>query len=145
MRMVLQRVLSAEVWVAQTRIAQISHGMLAFVGFARHDTKENMLKGLDKLLHYRMFSNDAGKMSLNLAQVQGELLLVSQFTLLANTQKGLRPDFTPALAPSEAQILYDMLLNAALAKYPHVQSGQFGADMQVHLVNDGPVTFILED
>ena len=117
---------------------------MAFIGLGKGDTEATADKLLDKLLTYRVFNDDAGKMSLSLTQTGGGLLLVSQFTLMAATHKGLRPDFAPAMPPAEAKALFDYLVTQAQARYAHVQTGVFAADMQVSLVNDGPVTFMLE-
>lgn len=144
MRAVIQRVLSAQVSVDGQICGQIQHGVLVLLGLGKEDDLVRGKKLIDKILAYRMFNDAAGKMSLNVHQVNGGVLLVSQFTLLANTQKGLRPDFSPAMAPSDAKQLYDQLLNYARQQHPALATGIFAADMQVSLVNDGPVTFILE-
>lgn len=144
MRAVIQRVKSAQVSVENEICGQIQHGMLILLGLAKNDDFTQGKKLLDKILAYRMFSDAEGKMSLNVNQVHGGVLLVSQFTLLANTQKGLRPDFAPAMPPSEAKALYDQLVDYARQQHPALQTGIFAADMQVRLINDGPVTFILE-
>ncbi|MGL6253080.1 MAG: D-aminoacyl-tRNA deacylase, partial [Billgrantia desiderata] len=99
---------------------------------------------LHKLLHYRVFSDEAGKMNLDLQQVEGGLLLVSQFTLAADTRKGLRPSFSCAAPPADGERLFHYLLDRARAAWPRVESGEFAANMQVELINDGPVTFLLE-
>jgi D-tyrosyl-tRNA(Tyr) deacylase len=100
---------------------------------------------LHKLLNYRVFSDSAGKMNLSLRDVAGGLLLVSQFTLAADTRSGLRPGFSTAAPPAQGEALFENLLQQARAQHASVASGRFGADMQVHLVNDGPVTFLLEN
>lgn len=149
MRALIQRVQSAQVVVdqhssCQRCVGQIDAGLLAFIGLGKGDTEATADKLLDKLLAYRVFSDEAGKMSLSLTQTGAGLLLVSQFTLMALTNKGLRPDFAPAMPPAEAKALFDYLVTQAQARYAHVQTGVFAADMQVSLVNDGPVTFMLE-
>lgn len=140
----LQRVTSASVVVDEETIAAIETGLMVLVGMQRGDTHKEAERLLQRLLAYRVFEDEAGKMNRSLTDIQGGLLLVPQFTLPADTRKGNRPSFTPALAPDQAEPLFQKLL--ALAKNHHntVASGQFGADMQVSLTNDGPVTFWLE-
>ena len=144
MRALLQRVLEAKVVVDGQTTGQIDHGILVFLGLGKNDTLEIGKKLIDKILKYRFFDDEQGKMGWNVTQAQGGILLVSQFTLMAQTQKGLRPDFGPAMPPSDAQALYEQIVTYAQAQFEHVQTGIFGADMKVHLVNDGPVTFNLE-
>ena len=108
------------------------------------DTEASAAKLLHKLLNYRVFSDPEGKMNLSLADIDGGLLLVSQFTLAADTKSGLRPSFSTAAPPEVAHALFEHLLKEANRLHPQVASGRFGADMQVHLVNDGPVTFLLQ-
>lgn len=144
MRALIQRVRQASVEVNQQVIGQIDRGLLVFVGLAKTDTPQTAEKLLKKILTYRLFSDESGRMNLNLQQVNGGLLLVSQFTLMAETRKGLRPDFGPAMPPDEARELFSQLVEHAENIYPKVQTGEFGADMQVMLQNDGPVTFMLD-
>lgn len=144
MRALIQRVQSAHVVVDQQTVGQIDAGLLVLVGVGKGDTEATADKLLDKLLAYRVFSDEAGKMNLSLTQTGGGLLLVSQFTLMALTNKGLRPDFAPAMPPAEAKAQFELLVQKAQARHPIVQTGVFGADMQVSLVNDGPVTFMLD-
>jgi D-tyrosyl-tRNA(Tyr) deacylase len=144
MRALVQRVLEAKVVVDGETAGEIGHGVLVFLGLGKQDTLEKGQKLIDKILKYRFFDDEQGKMGWNLAQANGGLLLVSQFTLMAQTRKGLRPDFGPAMPPAEAQALYLQLADYAKAQFPNVQTGIFAADMKVHLVNDGPVTFNLE-
>ena len=144
MRALLQRVLEAKVVVEGEISGEIGSGLLVFLGIGKEDTLEKGQKLLDKILKYRCFEDEQGKMGWNVAQAGGGILLVSQFTLMAQTQKGLRPDFGPAMPPAEAKALYEKLLTYAKSQFPNVQSGIFAADMKVHLVNDGPVTFNLE-
>ena len=119
--------------------------LLAFIGIEKHDTAASAEKLLDKILAYRVFADSERKMNLNLRDIDGELMLVSQFTLAADTNKGLRPSFSSAMAPALAEELYQELLDIAQEKHARVASGKFAADMQVSLENDGPVTFILSN
>ncbi|TEU25550.1 D-aminoacyl-tRNA deacylase [Alkanindiges illinoisensis] len=144
MRALIQRVKHAKVEVDGNVIGQIEQGLLVFVGLGKTDTLQTAEKMLKKILAYRIFSDDSDRMNLNVQQVNGGLLLVSQFTLMAETRKGLRPDFGPAMPPDEARELFSQLVAHAKNVYPNVQTGAFGADMQVSLQNDGPVTFMLE-
>ncbi|WP_134018057.1 D-aminoacyl-tRNA deacylase [Modicisalibacter xianhensis] len=144
MRALIQRVSHARVDVAGRTVGAIDQGLLALIGVEKGDDEARADKLLHKLLHYRVFGDDAGKMNLDLQQVDGGLLLVSQFTLAADTHKGLRPSFSSAAPPAEGERLFEYLLTRARDTWPHVASGEFGADMQVSLLNDGPVTFLLE-
>lgn len=144
MRAFIQRSLSAHVSVDDKIVGQINHGLVVLLGIGREDTLEKGKKLIDKLLKYRIFDDENGKMGWNVAQANGRILLISQFTLYANTHKGLRPDFAPAMPPAEAEALYDALLSYLQSQYQHVAAGIFAADMQVHLINDGPVSFMLE-
>ncbi|MDQ1209095.1 D-tyrosyl-tRNA(Tyr) deacylase [Acinetobacter baylyi] len=144
MRALIQRVKEAKVIVDDVITGEIRQGLLVFLGLGRDDQLENGKKLIDKILKYRVFDDENGKMGWNLSQAQGGLLLVSQFTLMAQTQKGLRPDFGPAMPPQQAKVLYDQLVEYAQSQFDHVETGIFAADMQVHLINDGPVTFQLE-
>ncbi|WJW75634.1 D-aminoacyl-tRNA deacylase [Thiohalobacter sp. IOR34] len=140
----LQRVSQAEVRVAGERVAAIGAGLLVLVGVQRGDGAAEADRLLDRLLGYRVFADDAGRMNLALTEVGGGLLLVPQFTLAADTRKGMRPSFTPAAAPAEGQRWFEYLLARARERHAPVAAGRFGADMQVALVNEGPVTFWLE-
>lgn len=144
MRALLQRVLEAKVVVEGKTTGEIGHGILVFLGLGKEDTLDTGKKLIDKILKYRFFDDEQGKMGWNVSQAGGGILLVSQFTLMAQTQKGLRPDFGPAMPPSEARVLYEELVAYTKSQFENVQSGIFAADMKVHLVNDGPVTFNLE-
>lgn len=144
MKALIQRVRGARVEVEGEVVGAIDQGLLALVGVEPQDTPASVEKILHKLLNYRVFSDAAGKMNLSLSDVGGGLLLVSQFTLAADTKSGLRPGFSSAAPPALGAELFDLLVSQARAKHPQVATGQFGADMQVHLVNDGPVTFLLE-
>jgi D-tyrosyl-tRNA(Tyr) deacylase len=140
----LQRVSAAHVEVEQQVIAQIQQGLLVLVGVQADDDAALVERQLERLLNYRVFADSAGKMNLSLREVQGGLLLVPQFTLAANTRKGRRPSFASAASPQQGEVIFEAMVNAARAAHPLVECGRFGADMQVHLVNDGPVTFILD-
>lgn len=139
----LQRVNSARVKIGQQTHAEIGKGLLVFVGIEKADKEFLADALLDKILSLRVFADPAGKMNLDLQEVSGELMLVSQFTLAATTDRGLRPGFSSAMPPEPAQKLYNYLVESASARHAIVRSGKFGADMQVSLENDGPVTFIL--
>lgn len=144
MRALIQRVSFASVMVADTNIAQINTGILAYIGIGRQDGETQAKKLVDKLLHYRIFANAADKLDLNVQQVTGGMLLVPQFTLMADTNTGRRPDFKPAMPPDKAETLFDFLVDYAQQQYNHVSSGEFGADMQVVAHNEGPINFLLE-
>lgn len=144
MRALLQRVLEAKVIVEGKITGEIGHGILVFLGLGKEDTLDTGKKLIDKILKYRFFDDEQGKMGWNVSQAGGGILLVSQFTLMAQTQKGLRPDFGPAMPPSEARVLYEELVAYTKSQFENLQTGIFAADMKVHLVNDGPVTFNLE-
>lgn len=144
MKALLQRVSAARVDVAGETVGAIDRGLLVLVGVEPQDTEASADKLLHKLLNYRVFSDAEGKMNLSLGAVEGGLLLVSQFTLAADTRSGLRPSFSSAAPPAQGERLFDYLVARARAQYAQVATGRFGADMQVHLVNDGPVTFLLE-
>lgn len=144
MRALIQRVSQARVDVADQSIASIDHGLLVLLGVERDDDEAAADKMLHKLLHYRVFSDEDGKMNLNVQQAEGSLLIVSQFTLAADTSKGLRPGFSTAAQPQKAEKLYNFLLDQAKKSNLNIACGEFAANMQVHLCNDGPVTFLLE-
>ncbi|MFK7701545.1 D-aminoacyl-tRNA deacylase [Pseudomonas caspiana] len=144
MKGLLQRVSSASVEVDGQIVGSIDQGLMVLVGVEPQDTQASADKLLHKLLNYRVFSDADGKMNLSLRDVAGGLLLVSQFTLAADTKSGMRPSFSKAAPPALGAKLFEYLLNQAKSSHAVVESGQFGADMQVHLVNDGPVTFLLE-
>lgn len=141
---VLQRVRHASVAVDTTRVATIGQGLLVFVGIAKGDSDQDEAVLVEKILHLRIFSDKAGKMNYSLQDIQGELLLVSQFTLLANTRKGRRPSFESAALPDEARARYEHMLTTFKQKNISVQGGIFGADMLITLENDGPVTILLD-
>jgi len=140
----LQRVTQANVIVNGNVIGEIGHGLLVLLGVERADDETKADRLLQRLLGYRVFEDSAGKMNLNLQQIKGELLIVPQFTLPADTRKGTRPSFTPAAAPDEGRRLYNHFIQQARQHHSCVETGQFGADMQVSLTNSGPVTFWLQ-
>lgn len=144
MKALIQRVKRASVEVEGNVVGSIDSGLLALIGVEKHDDGASVEKLLHKLLHYRVFSDADGKMNHNLQQVNGGLLLVSQFTLAADTRKGLRPSFSSAAPPAQGEALFNLLVTQARTEWPNVATGEFGADMQVALINDGPVTFLLE-
>ena len=142
MKALIQRVSTASVTVAGETVGKIERGLLVFLGVEKPDTQIIAQKLLSKVLRYRVFNDAAGHMNLDVGQVDGSLLIVSQFTLAADTQKGLRPSFSSAMPPSDAEVLYEFFVAEAALVLP-VATGRFGADMQVRLANDGPVTFLL--
>ncbi|MDO4426782.1 MAG: D-aminoacyl-tRNA deacylase [Moraxella sp.] len=149
MKVLIQRVKSAAVTVDGVCVGSIEGGLLAYVGLAKGDDLACAKKLVDKLLAYRIFENTTdpdklGKMDKSVTDVAGGLLLVSQFTLMADTKSGRRPDFTPAMPPVEAKALFDALVDYAKSVHGQVATGRFGANMQVTAVNDGPTNFLLE-
>lgn len=139
----LQRVGTARVEVAGETVGAIETGLLVLVGVERGDREEQADRLLERLLGYRVFADSEGKMNLSVRDVGGGVLLVPQFTLAADTQKGMRPSFTPAASPTEGERLFDYLTIQARQRHAPVATGRFGAQMQVSLTNDGPVTFWL--
>lgn len=144
MKALLQRVTQARVEVCGEVVGSIDQGLLVLVGIEPQDDRAAADKLLQRLLKYRVFNDADGRMNCSVQEVQGGLLLVSQFTLAADTRKGLRPGFSTAATPAAAEQLFSYLLAQARQTHAAVASGRFGADMQVHLINDGPVTFLLE-
>jgi len=144
MKGLIQRVTQARVEVGGETVGAIDNGILLLLGVEAGDTREAADKLLHKVLHYRIFSDNDGKMNLNVQQAGGGLLVVSQFTLVADTAKGLRPSFSRGATPQLAEELYDYFSERARSLLGNVATGQFAADMQVSLCNDGPVTFLLE-
>lgn len=140
----LQRVAEARVKVDGETTGAINAGLMVLVCAERNDSEKEAGALLAKLLAYRVFADDAGKMNRSVRDVQGGLLLVPQFTLAADTQSGTRPSFAPAAAPVDGKRLFDYFVTAARKAHPVVETGRFGADMQVSLTNDGPVTFWLQ-
>lgn len=137
----VQRVSEASVTVDNKIISEIEHGLLVLLGVEKHDSSEQIEKLTRKISQYRLFSDNEGKMNLNVQQVNGAILVVSQFTLVADTQKGNRPGFSKGASPEHGKLIYEQFVTALKEKGLPVQTGQFGADMKVALVNDGPVTF----
>lgn len=144
MKALIQRVKYANVVVDGATIGAIDEGILALIGVEKGDDEAKADKLLHRLLNYRIFSDDEGKMNRSLMDINGGLLLVSQFTLAAETHKGLRPGFSTAAPPEEGERLFNYLVENAKAGHENVETGEFGADMKVSLLNDGPVTFMLE-
>jgi D-tyrosyl-tRNA(Tyr) deacylase len=140
----LQRVSEARVEVDGETIGAVGRGLLVLVGVQSGDDAARAARLLERLLGYRVFPDAAGKMNLSVRDIGGGLLLVPQFTLAANTRKGTRASFTSAAPPAECERLFDLLVERARAEHKAVATGRFGADMQVSLINDGPVTFWLE-
>ena len=140
----LQRVSEARVEVDEKIIGGIDQGLLVLVGVQAEDSAATAAQYVERLLNYRVFADAEGKMNLSLRDVDGGLLLVPQFTLAADTKKGRRPSFTSAATPEHGRMIFEQMVEQAHEVHATVASGRFGADMQVHLVNSGPVTFILE-
>ena len=144
MKALIQRVRYARVDVEGETVGAIARGMLVFLGVERNDNPAMLEKVAERLLNYRLFADSEGRMNASLRDIDGGLLLVSQFTLAADTRKGLRPGFSTAAAPADAQLLYNSLLDELNARHRNIAAGRVGADMQIELLNDGPVTFLLE-
>lgn len=149
MKALIQRVHFARVVVDGVIVGEIASGVLAYIGIGKDDDLTKGKKLIDKILTYRIFENTTdgdklGKLDKSVQDVGGGLLLVSQFTLMANTKNGRRADFTPAMPPPEAKVLFDEMVAYAKSIHPEVATGQFGANMQVSTQNDGPINFILE-
>lgn len=144
MRFLVQRVSEANVMVDNNITGKIGKGYLVLIGITHTDTTDDADYLINKLLNLRVFCDENDKMNLNINQVNGELLLVSQFTLYANTSHGNRPDFLEAAKPTYAEELYEYIIKECKNRNINVQTGIFGADMKVHLLNDGPVTIMLE-
>jgi len=140
----LQRVTSAAVSVKGECIAEIGQGLLVLIGIERHDDAAKAERLVERILGYRIFADDDGKMNLNVCDVDGAVLLVPQFTLAADTHKGMRPSFSSAADPETGCALFNTVVDIMLRRTDRVQQGEFGADMAVQLVNDGPVTFWLQ-
>jgi D-tyrosyl-tRNA(Tyr) deacylase len=144
MKIVLQRVSEARVEVDGTVIGSISKGLLLLVGIGKGDTEAVLELMAEKVVNLRIFGDESGKMNLSLIDVNGAILAVSQFTLFGDSRKGRRPSFEKACPPEEANLLFNFFVQRLREKVKHVATGQFGARMQVYLINDGPVTLILE-
>ncbi|WP_394170893.1 D-aminoacyl-tRNA deacylase [Saccharospirillum alexandrii] len=144
MKALIQRVTRAQVTVDNATVGAIDQGLLVLVGIDPDDGAPNIEKMAHRLLNYRVFADADGRMNLNVQQISGGVLLVPQFTLSADTRKGLRPSFTSAAAPEHGVAVFSSLVEAVKQRHERVETGQFGANMQVSLTNDGPVTFLLE-
>jgi len=144
MKIVLQRVSSASVKVDSNIVGSIDHGMLLLIGFSSNDTEASVLPTLEKIVKLRIFSDEEGKMNKSVLDVNGSALLVSQFTLYADTKKGNRPSFIEAARPEQAIPLYEFFIAEMKKRISKVETGIFGADMKVELVNDGPVTIVFD-
>ena len=144
MKIVLQRVSSASVKVDSKIVGRIEHGLLLLIGFSSSDTEESVLQTLEKIVKLRIFSDEEGKMNKSVLDVEGSMLLISQFTLYADTKKGNRPSFIEAARPEQAIPLYEFFIAEMRKRITKVETGIFGADMKVELVNDGPVTIVFD-
>jgi D-tyrosyl-tRNA(Tyr) deacylase len=145
MKLVVQRVKNANVSIENNIVGKINQGFVVLLGVSNEDTKENADYLVKKLLNLRVFSDNDDKMNLSIKDIEGELLIVSQFTLYANCKKGNRPSFIEAAKPEYAKPLYEYFINECRKENLNVQTGEFGADMQIELINDGPVTILLEN
>ena len=141
----IQRVTSAQVNVKGAVVAEISQGLVLFLGIQKNDNETSAEQMLKRVLGLRVFSDDSSRMNLSLQDVSGNLLIISQFTLAADTQKGLRPSFSSAAPPDQAKLIYEYFVEQAHLSYKNIAAGIFGANMRVSLCNDGPVTFVLEN
>lgn len=141
---IIQRVTQAKVTVNQQDIGVIGKGIMALVAVEKQDTEKEAQRLLERILNYRIFADSDDKMNLSLRDINGGLLIVPQFTLAADTNKGNRPSFASAATPAHGRLLFEYFQKLARENYPPVQFGEFGADMQVSLINDGPVTFTLK-
>ena len=145
MRLVIQRVEEASVKVGSECSGKIGKGLLVFLGVGSNDTKETALKYLEKLIKLRIFADSEGKTNCSIADVHGELLIVSQFTLYADCKKGNRPNFLLAAEPQHANALYEFFIDECRKRIPKVETGQFGTEMKVESINDGPFTIVLDE
>ena len=141
---IIQRVTQAQVCIAGEQVSKIENGIMALVAIEKQDSEKTAQRLFERILNYRIFPDAENRMNLNLQSIQGGLLLVPQFTLAADTNSGNRPSFTPAASPEKGEELFNYFVSHAKCNYPYVETGQFGADMQVSLTNDGPVTFTLK-
>lgn len=141
---IIQRVTQAQVCIADQEVGKIERGIMALIAIEKQDTEKSAQRLFERILNYRIFPDLEGRMNLNLQSIQGGLLLVPQFTLAANTNSGNRPSFTPAASPERGEELFNYFVSHAKCNYPYIETGCFGADMQVSLTNDGPVTFTLK-
>ena len=145
MKLVVQRVKNANVSIENNIVGKINEGFLILLGIAPDDTKEKVDNMVNKITKLRIFEDENEKMNLSIKDINGELLIVSQFTLYANCKKGNRPSFIEAAKPEHAKPLYEYFINECRKENLNVQTGEFGADMQIELINDGPVTILLEN
>lgn len=145
MKFVIQRVLESKVTIDGETVGSIGRGLMVLIGIGRDDTKETADKFVRKMIGLRIFEDEEGKTNLALKDVDGQMLLISQFTLYADCCRGNRPGFTDAAPPAEAEVLYDYIVDACRREVSVVQTGAFGADMKVSLVNDGPFTIVLDE
>jgi len=143
MKALIQRVTSSSVEVDGTNVGQINKGLLVFIGIEKLDELSHADKMINKILSYRVFSDENDKMNLSVSDINGDVILIPQFTLAADTKNGTRAGFSTAMKPLEAENIYDYMVEK-FKTFVNIQSGVFGADMKVSLVNDGPVTFLLE-
>jgi D-tyrosyl-tRNA(Tyr) deacylase len=141
---IIQRVSQAQVNIAGTEVGKIERGIMALVAVEKLDTEKSAQRLLERILNYRIFPDAEGRMNLNLQAIEGGLLLIPQFTLAADTHSGNRPSFTPAATPEHGKAIFNYFVEHAKNNYHKIALGQFGADMQVSLTNDGPVTFTLK-
>ncbi|MCG8464439.1 MAG: D-aminoacyl-tRNA deacylase [Xanthomonadales bacterium] len=144
MILLLQRASSGAVHIAGECVGAIEQGLVVLVGFEKGDTQAELKRLCQRLLAYRVFADEQGRMNRSVRDIQGGLLLVPQFTLAADTRSGNRPSFTPAAAPEDGKRLFDDFIELVKTQWPQVECGRFGADMQVTIHNDGPVTFWLQ-
>jgi len=144
MKIVLQRVSNASVKVDSKIVGRIEHGLVLLIGFSSTDTAESILPTIEKIVKLRIFSDEEGKMNKSVLDVEGSMLLISQFTLYADTKKGNRPSFIEAARPEQAIPLYEFFIAEMRKRITKVETGIFGADMKVELVNDGPVTIVFD-
>lgn len=140
----IQRVTEAKVVVGNKNIGEIAQGILVFVGVEKNDHEDYVQRLVDKIISYRIFSDSDDKMNLSVKDINGGVLLVPQFTLAADTQKGCRPSFSSAAPPAEGERLFNSFIEQTKKQYKQVETGEFGADMKISLLNDGPVTFWLQ-
>ena len=143
MKALIQRVTTSSVEVDGTNVGQINKGLLVFIGIEKLDELSHADKMINKILSYRVFSDENDKMNLSVIDINGDVMLLPQFTLAADTKNGTRAGFSTAMSPLEAENIYDYMVEK-FKKFVNIQSGVFGADMKVSLLNDGPVTFLLE-
>ena len=144
MKLVVQRVKNAELKINNKVVSKINHGLVCFVGFCSDDKNKDFSKAINKLCGLRIFEDEQGKMNLNLSQVNGELLIVPNFTLYADCSHGFRPSFINALSPAEAKPCFDKFVNQTTQVFNFVKCGVFGADMKINQTNDGPITIVME-